>query len=450
MSEQTAPSSENRTEPDAEQPKYEFDQRFQNKIASLFARANQFAQKTKDLISPDYFENEAASALVRLVQRHLQDYKTVPDYRSLPTLIKAEIAAKRLRQDLVPQIIPLIKNPDLSNADYVADQVAAFARHQATEQAIMRSVDLLEKGELDKIQELMRHAVNVGLNNQGDDYDYFQEIDNRTQMRKDIASGKIVRNGITTGYSAIDAQLYHYGWGRKELSCMMGAAKAGKSMSLCDFTRNAALAGHNALYVTLEVASVIIADRMDAALSDFMVRELHKDPDKVAKSIKDLERRSGKIKLREYGSGSFKPSNLNRLIETYRNEGVIFDLVVVDYADIMAAEYRADQLRDNLREIYIDLRGLAFEHNVALLTATQTNREGAKAATAKATDVSDDFNKVRTVDVMIGINATDSEIKDGKARLYFAAARNSRSGHTLEIEQDRERMKFITKVLGEI
>jgi len=370
MSDESAQSSENITETvneQSEQVKYEFDQAFQNKITSLFARANQFAQKTKDLISPDYFDNEAASALVRLVQRHLQEYKTIPDYRSLPTVIKAEIAAKRLRQDLVPQIIPLIKNPDLSDADYVADQVAAFARHQATEQAIMRSVDLLEKGEFDKIQELMRHAVNVGLNSQGDDYDYFQEIDNRTQMRKDIAAGRVVRNGITTGYSAIDAQLYHYGWGRKELSCMMGAAKAGKSMSLCDFTRNAALAGYNALYVTLEVASVIIADRMDAALSDFMVRELHKDPDKVAKTIKDLERRSGKIKLREFGSGSFKPSNLNRLIETYRNEGVIFDLIVVDYADIMAAEYRADQLRDNLREIYIDLRGLAFEHDVALL-----------------------------------------------------------------------------------
>jgi len=450
MSEQVTLSSESTTEPNTEQPKYEFGQDFQNKIASLFARANQFAQKTKDLISPDYFENEAAGALVRITQRHLQDYKIIPDRRSLPTIIKAEIDAKRLRKDLVPQIITLLKDPDLSNADYVADQVADFARHQATEQAIMRSVDLLEKGEFDKIQELMRHAVNVGLNNQGDDYDYFQEINNRTQLRKDIASGKIVRNGVTTGYSAIDAQLYHYGWGRKELSCMMGAAKAGKSMSLCDFTRNAALAGYNALYVTLEVASAIIADRMDAALSDFMVRELHKDPDKIAKSIKDLERRSGKIKLREYGSGSFKPSSLNRLIETYRNEGIVFDLVVVDYADIMAAEYRADQLRDNLREIYIDLRGLAFEHNVAMLTATQTNREGAKAATAKATDVGDDFNKVRTVDVLIGINATESEIKDGKARLHFAAARNSRSGHTLEIEQDRERMKFITKVLGEI
>lgn len=85
------------------------------------------------------------------------------------------------------------------------------------------------------------------------DYDYFEEIDNRTQYRKNIVSGKIIRNGITTAYPALDAQLYHLGWGRRELSCLMGAAKTRKSMALGDFTYNVALAGYNTLYITLEV-----------------------------------------------------------------------------------------------------------------------------------------------------------------------------------------------------
>lgn len=435
---------------DTHEVKYDFDQSFQLKIAALFARDNKFALKTKDIISPQYFENEAAAALVRIAQEHIKTYKTIPDLRSLPQIIKNEITAKHIRSDVVPEIVKILKNVDLTDADYVADEAAAFARHQATEQAIMRSVDYLEKQQFGKIEEIVGKALKVGLEEDGQDYDYFDEIENRTKYRKDIVAGKIIRDGITTGYSALDAQLYHYGWGRRELSCLMGAAKAGKSMALGDFTYNAALAGYNALYVTLEVHAKIIAERLDAALSDFIVRELHKNADKVRDAINDAARRSGKIKIREFGMGLLKPSGLNRLIEKYRSDGLIFDLISVDYADIMAAEYRSDRLQDNLRAIFQDLRAIAFEQNVAILTATQTNREGAKAATAKATDVGDDFNKVRTVDLLLGINASDEEIKNGKARLYFAASRNTRMGQTLEIEQDRERMHFIKKIIGEV
>lgn len=443
-------TDEKETETIIEGVKYEFDQPFQAKIATLFARDNKFALKTNDIISPEYFEHEAAAALVRVVKNHIRAYKSIPDFRTLPHILKGEITAKRLRADVVPDIVNILKTVSLTDADYVADQVAAFARHQATERAIMQSVDLLEKQQFDKIEKVVGKALKVGLEEEGQDYDYFEEIDNRTQYRKDIAAGKIVRNGITTGYPALDAQLYHLGWGRRELSCLMGAAKAGKSMALGDFTYNAALAAYNTLYVTLEVHASIIAERLDAALSNFVVRELHKDADKVRDAIKAAQHRSGKIKIREFAMGTLKPSGLNRLIEKYRSDGLIFDLISVDYADIMASEYRSDRLQDNLREIFKDLRAIAFEQNVAILTATQTNREGAKAATAKATDVGDDFNKVRTVDLLLGINASDEEIKDGKARLYFAASRNTRMGQTLEIEQDRERMHFIKKIIGEV
>lgn len=148
--------------------------------------------------------------------------------------------------------------------------------------------------------------------------------------------------------------------------------------------------------------------------------------------------------------GSLKPSGLNRLIEKYRSDGLIFDLISVDDANIIAAEYRSDRLQDNLREIFKDLCAIVFEQNVAILTATQKNREGAKATTAKATNVGDGFNKVRTVDLLLSINTSDEEIKDGKTRLYFAASRNTRMGQTLEIEQDRERMHFIRKIIGPV
>jgi replicative DNA helicase len=296
----------------------------------------------------------------------------------------------------------------------------------------------------------MKDAVSVGVTNDGGDYDYFEEIKNRTQERHDLKAGKVTRSGITTGYAALDAYLYHMGWGRKELSCIMGAAKAGKSMSLGDFGKNASMAGYNVFYDSLEVAKEIIASRVDAALSDTMMKDLHKDPDKIKAEIEAIAAKSGKFKMRDHASGTLKPSQLMRLLEQYRADGIIFDLVIVDYADIMAAEYRSDSLQENLRTIYVDLRAIAYEANCALLTATQTNRDGAKAATAKATDVGDDWNKARTVDLMLGINATDPEKAAGEARLTWLLARNGESGFSLGIKQDRSKMQFITKILGKV
>ena len=433
---------------------FEFDQSFQTKVAALVMRDNNFAMNTKDLIKPEYFTEDAAGALVRIVHEHVKVYRAVPDMRILPTILKDEIAAKRIRSDMVDPIKKMVREilvTDLSNPNFVQDKITDFAKHQAVEGAIMQILPLLEKGkDWDKIGQLMKDAVSVGAVTDGGDYDYFGEIKNRTQERHDLKAGKVVRQGITTGYAAIDAYLYHMGWGRKELSCVMGAAKAGKSMSLGDFGKNASMAGYNVFYDSLEVAKEIIAARVDAAMSDTMMKDLHKDPDKVKAAIDAIAAKSGHFKMRDHASGTLKPSQLYRLLEQYRSEGIIFDLVIVDYADIMASEYRSDSLQENLRTIYVDLRAIAYETNTALLTATQTNRDGAKASTAKATDVGDDWNKARTVDLMLGINATDAEKAAGEARLTWLLARNGESGFSLGIKQDRAKMQFITKILGKV
>lgn len=436
-----------------EQPTYEFDRAFQSKVVSLFMRDTQFAMRTKDLIKAEYFTEAADGAVINMVQDYLKTYKSAPDVRILPTLLKDAFGQKRIRADMKDDVLAVVKgaigkNVDLSNSNFVIDKVRDFARHQAVEQAIMASLPALEKKDWKSIEKLMKQALSVGSEIESQDYDYFKEIVSRTQRREDIKAGKLVKRGITTGYSGIDACLFHAGWGRRELSCLMGAAKAGKSLGLGDFTKNASLAGYDAFYGSCEVASWIIAERIDAALSDTMIKDLAVDPAQVKAKIQAVEAKSGAFKMRDFASGTLKPSQLHRIIEEYRNDGIIFDLITVDYADIMASEYRSDNLQENLRTIYIDLRAIAHEFDAALLTATQTNRDGAKAATAKATDVGDDWNKARTVDILIGINATDAEKAAGEARLYWALSRNTEDGFSLRIKQNRQKMQFLNKVIG--
>jgi replicative DNA helicase len=431
--------------------RYDFDEAFQDRIATMFVRDTTFAQRANDLIEPDYFTTNAAQAIIRVTKEHFKTYRTAPDVSLMPMLIKDAITAKRIRKDMVPEITDMLRRiirASTANPGFVMDKVADFAKHQAMEHAILESVGMLEKGDFAKIAENMKKALAVGDVNEGEDYDYFSEIESRTKQREDIAAGKVIKSGITSGYSAFDAHLYHAGWGRKELSCIMGPAKSGKSLSLGDFCKNASLAGYNVLYVSLEVAHEIIANRIDAALSSTVMNELHKKPAEVRDAIVKMEKGAGIFKMQTRASGTMKPSHLQQMMEKYRADGIIFDLVAVDYADIMASEYRSDDLRENLRTIYIDLRALAYEYNVAMLTATQTNRDGAKSVTAKATDVGDDWNKARTVDILIGINATDAEKKAGEARLYWALSRNTEDGFTLRIKQNRQKMQFIEKVIG--
>lgn len=430
---------------------YEFDEDYQAKIIALMIMDPVFARKTQGLILPEYFRNDGDAAVVASVIAFYERYKTSPDHVSLTTFIKGRIADRKIRSDLVPTIkesLRRVRHVKVRDSDFVVDEVVKFARHQAMENAILASAEALEKRDFASIEKLINGAMRVGQTVTSHAYKYFAEIENRTERRKELAAGTIKRDGITTGYEILDKHLYHHGWGRKELSVIMGAAKAGKSMSLGDFAKCASFAGRRVLYVTLEVAAAIIADRMDANISGTAMKELESKPFHVKDEVAKAAAKAPEIEIHEYASGTFKPMQLRALLDEYRSEGVNFDMVVVDYADIMAPDRFSGDVREDMRLIYLELRAIAFDYNVAMLTATQTNREGAKSAVAKMTDIAEDFNKVRTCDVLISINATEDERKLGEARLYFAASRNSESGFSIRVKQEREKMRFISKVLG--
>lgn len=438
----------------SDEAQFDFDLGFQSKIVALTLQDPTFAAQTADLLEGGYFTEVVDQQIMRLALEHVRVYRTAPDPRSLKILIEDAEARKLIKEDerkeIFQRVVEVYKDKTLlTNSTFVRDKVAEFARHQAIMDAVLQSAVAVQKGDYDRVEKLMQTALSVGAGETDDRYDYFAEIDGRSKQREDLINGKVVMRGITSGYKDIDAHLYHYGWGRKELACLMGPAKSGKSLALGDFGKNASLAGHNVLYVSLEVSRQIISDRIDASLSDTLMAELKKDHAKVQAAIKALHAKAGIFEIVDRPSGTFKVSDLRRMLDRYRDRhGIIFDLVIVDYADIMSPEKKSDELRDGLRQIYIDLRGLMHDYDCAGLTATQTNREGASKATAKATDVGDDFNKVRTVDILIGINASDAEKASNEARLYWAVSRNTEDGFSLRIQQDRSRMQFCKKIIA--
>lgn len=433
--------------------RYEFDIAFQEKIAALLMRDTTFAQLTDGLVKPEFFENAGHASIVAVINNYFARYKKSPgDKTTIVQLVRDAGVTKLLPLDLVRQAAMAINalfETDISDRDFIAERCAEFARHQAVAGAILKSVDLIERRDFDQVGSLVRKALDTGLSAATTAYDYRTMVEARRKDREDRVSGKALPTGITTGYKALDGYLYHKGWGRRELSLLMGAAKAGKSMGLINFGVNAVAAGYRVLYVTLEVSSSIIADRMDANISDRAMYELDVSRDEVALRVEEFMAKAAPFIIHEFPTGSMKVSDLRRMIEQYKAIGTVFDLVIVDYADLMAPERFSDNERENSKSIYVDLRGLAMQEGFALLTATQTNREGAKKAVASATDVAEDFNKIRIADIVVSINKTDEERAMNRARLHFAASRNTKTGVTVAIEQDIDRAKFCTKILGE-
>lgn len=436
-----------------EQKGFDFSADFQSKIAALLIQDETFYRRVDGLIRPEHFESRAEAALVHIATNYHERYRRLPDGSSeWVELIKDAKAQKAIRDDDIPGMVESLKKlrkMPVDGRDYAVDKVSEFAKNQAVQIAYMESLDLIQKGEFVKAEAKMQKAFQTGAKAVVTDSDFWNNIDARTQYRRSIAAGIIVPQGITTGIPKLDKMLYHKGWGRKELSVIMGGAKKGKSTGLLHFALAASTAGHNVLYVTLEVSAEIIQDRMDANISGIEMGELANKMNEVEQGIKDRARvrPPGVLKVVEYPTGSLSCTELRRAIEFYRAQGIQFDMIVTDYADIMAPEIKTGNDISDSKQVWIGLRAISFEENAAVLTATQTNREGFKADVARAEHASEDFNKIRIADLVLTINRSEDERKKGEARLFFAASRNQQGEFTLRIGQDMSRMRFMTSIL---
>ena len=434
--------------------KFTFEAEFQTQVAGLLIRDEKFYRRTDGLIKPEYFENKAEAALVHVTQQFHTRYRRLPaTIGEWKELFKDAREQRVIREDDLPDMVAAFKKlsstKQYDTGDYAADKIGQFAKNQAIQLAYLETLPMIEKGEFDKAQRRMDQAFQVGAKAVVEDSDFWNDIEKRTQYRRDVEAGLITKRGITTGIPKLDKMLYHNGWGRKELSVIMGGAKKGKSTGLLHFSLAASVAGFNVLYVTLEVSRQIIQDRMDANISGIDMNELNAKLNEVNHGVAERAklRKPGVLKVTEHASGTLTCTELRRVIEYYRSMGIVFDMIVTDYADIMAPEIKTGNDINDSKQIWLGLRAIAFEEDAAVLTATQTNREGFKADVAKAEHASDDFNKIRIADLVLTINRSEDERKKGEARLYFAASRNQQGEFTLRIGQDLSKMRFMTGIL---
>jgi replicative DNA helicase len=437
-----------------------FDQAFQEQLAAHYFRDDHFVSAAGTLIMPDYFDDPNLQALVAVQQSYLAHYGTPCTPKTFVQWLQQEIAAKRSKiADMTEakRLLAMIYTHSLQDRQFVLDKIVEFARHQAIVQGAMDLVDALDNGKPDLVDKALQNveaAKNVGAADTAQAIDYRRSYQERKAQRRARMNGSVSALGISTGNEELNKQLTPWqGWGRNELSILMGPPKSGKTAAMISFALCAAQAGYKVFYASHEVSEEIIGERSDANISGVPLKQLGARESEVDAAMAAWENNPGlgEFIVQAFPMNTCKVSDLHRILKKYQAQGIDFDLVVTDYLGIMAPERFYPEKRHGLAEIGKDLRGLATIFNCAVLTGYQTNRDGTKKAArtvTDGTDAADDYEVVRTADVLLTINRTEEDRENGQFVLYFSEMRNAETGLKMRFSQDLRCMRFIIDFLG--
>ena len=202
-----------------------------------------------------------------------------------------------------------------------------FSRHKALETAILKSADLLEKGEYGPVEDLVKNAVQIGL--QKDlGTDYWADPKGRLEAIKD-------KNGqVSTGWPALDKKLFG-GFNRGELNIFAGGSGSGKSLFLANLGVNWALAGLNVIYLTFELSENLVSMRVDSMTTDIPSRDIFKSIDDVEMKVKMIGKKSGAFQGQVYPTGK-NANDIRSFLKEYEiKTGKKVDVLLVDYLDLM-------------------------------------------------------------------------------------------------------------------
>lgn len=438
----------------------QFDQAFQEQLAAHYLRDDVFVQSVGSLVLPDYFENETLAALVAVQRIYLERYGACPTLKTFIQVMQRLIAAKKVKiADMleVKRLLGVIHRDPLADRQFVIDTIAEFARKQALTNATMVLADALDTDDEAKVSKALvevEQAKQVGAADTAQAMDFKTTRQERQTKRAQRAVGGFTNGGITTGIPELDNQLTpHRGWGRKELNILMGAPKAGKTAAKITFGLNAARKGFKVFYASCEVSEEIIGERADANVSGVPLKELVKRQAEVDAAVEKWEQSPGlgEFIVQAFPIRTLKVSELTRILKRYEAQGITFDLIIVDYLGIMKPETNFTEKRHGLAEIGQDLRAMATIFNAAVLTGYQTNRTGTQKSqrnVSDGTDAADDYEVVRTADVLITINQSVDERANGEVVLYFSEMRNAESGLRMRFSQNLASARFITGFVG--
>ena len=373
-------------------------------IKFLISDADLFA-RCQNIVNAAHF-NRKFKTTVDLLKSHSEKYNSIPTIEQIN-------AVGGLGLEPIHNVTPEHQN-------WFMDEFETFCRHKALEKAIIESTDLLEKHNYGEVENKIKAAVQTGLvKDLG--LDYFENPKERLEWIKKQAGA------ISTGWKGIDQKLYG-GLNRGEITVFAGGSGAGKSLFLQNFGVNWSLAGLNVVYISLELSEQLISMRLDSMVSGHAARDIMRNIDDVDLKVRMKGKGSGKFRVKQMPSG-INANDIRAFLREYEiQSGVKVDALLVDYLDLMmpiAAKISAENLFVKDKYVSEELRNLAVERNMLLVTASQLNRAAVEEIEFDHSHIAGGISKINTSDNVIGIFTSNAMRERGRYQIQFMKTRSS-------------------------
>jgi replicative DNA helicase len=373
---------------------------------------DEYARKVLPFIRSDYFSDQVEKNVFKEIAEFVSKYKTPPTHEAL---VINFTESKSLTEPEVKSAIALLNDihgvrNEPSDAAWLTDETEKFCQDKAIYNAIMESVGILDdkqktkaKGEIPK---LLSDALAVSFDNSvGHDYlndydaryDFYHRVEARIRLDLDLF------NKITKG-----------GFPIKTLNIALAGTGVGKSLFMCHCAASSISQGHNVLYITMEMAEEKIAERIDANLLNVDISELQTmtktDYEKKFELLKN--KTQGKLIIKEYPTASAHAGHFRALLNELKlKKNFVPDIIFIDYLNICSSSRIKMGASVNsyayIKSIAEELRGLAVEFAVPVVSATQTTRSGYTNSDVGLEDTSESFGLPATADFMFALISTE-------------------------------------------
>jgi archaellum biogenesis ATPase FlaH len=367
-----------------------------------------FARKVSAHLKKQYFDSPN-DVLFELIDNYSKKYAQFPTKEVLFIDLDNRTDLNQDQYDSVKQTISTLQIDPNTNVQYMVDETEKFCQDKELHHAIFEAIKIIDgrsKTPKGGIPELLQKALQVGFDHHVG-HDFIDDADARYKAYRHVES-KIqfdieFLNAMTDG-----------GLPDKTISCILAPTGVGKSMMMCHMAAHNLVCSRNVLYITLEMAEERIAQRIDANLLDIPMNDLKNisklEYDKKMEAVKKTT--NGKLIIKEYPTSSAGASHFRYLLDELRiKKNFVPDIIYIDYINICCSSRvkmgSAVNTYVYIKAIAEELRGLAVEYKVPIVTATQSNRDSFGSSDIGLENTSESIGLPQTVDLMFAVIATE-------------------------------------------
>ena len=368
-----------------------------------------YTRQVIPFIEPDYFEERTDRIVFEEVVKFLNEYDKTPTKEVLHIEVEKRVDVTEEEYKNIEQLISAL-DPEESESKWLLDTTEEWCKQRAIYLALINSIKIADGQDEHKkpeaIPAILSEALAVGfdqhvghdyIDDSDDRYAYYHRVENKIPFDLEYLN-KITSGGISD----------------KTLNIALAGTGVGKSLFMCHVASSCLVQGKNVLYITLEMAEEKIAERIDANLLDTNIKDIAELPEKIFnKKITNLSKKTeGKLIVKEYPTASAHCGHFKSLLQELKlKKSFAPDIIFVDYLNICASSRYRSAVNVNsysyVKAIAEELRGLAVEFSLPIVSATQTTRSGFASSDPNLTDTSESFGLPATADLMFALISTE-------------------------------------------